>query len=208
VLQTEACDNHGEDCMSLRRLLAVAVAFVLIQAYLHAQARPHLAGTWALTAKAGVCSASLTILQDESSLRVQVGDGARVITYSFDGTDTREVLAPAPARPPNMPSTAYVGHKTSSVARAAWNGDRFVIVTHSTMTFTWPSQVSGEFERETTSEETYSSPAGGQLIVDHRVVVDPLPGGTARRIDVPDSWTCAYTRAGEQPSLFMERSIR
>ena len=95
------------------------------------------------------------------------------------------------------PPTAYQGHKTRSVARAAWNGDQFVVVTHTTMTMTWPSQLPGEFERETTTRDSYSSNDRGQLIAEHRIVVDPLPGGAERRIDLPDSWTCTYTRSGE-----------
>jgi len=153
-----------------------------------------------LTAKPGICPGSLTLLQDESSLSVQAGRDASVRIYKFDGTDTREVLAPAPARPATMPPTAYDAHKTRSVARVAWNGDRFVVITHTTMTITWPSEMSGEFEREITDKDTYSSNAEGQLIVERRIVVDPLPGGAQRRIDIPESWTCAYVRA-DKPKL-------
>jgi hypothetical protein len=183
--------------MALRSLLAVVVAFVLVQSSSHGQARPNLSGTWTLTAKPGICPGSLTLLQDESSLRVEAGGGAPARIYRFDGTETREVLAPAPARPVTMPPTAYDAHKTRSVARAAWNGNQFVVITHTTMTITWPSQMSGEFERETTGKDTYSSDAEGQLFVERRVVVDPLPGGTERRMEIPESWTCAYTKAGK-----------
>jgi hypothetical protein len=185
------------DCMAFRSLLTVAVAFVLVQSHSHAQTRPNFSGTWTLTTKPGVCPGSMTLLQDESSLRVQSGDVDRARIYRFDGTDTHEALAPAPARPVDMPPTAYHAHKTRSVARAAWNGDQFVIVTHATMTMTWPSHVPDEFDRETTSRDVYSFNEAGQLMVERRIVVDPLPGGTPRRIDLPDSWTCVYARAGE-----------
>jgi hypothetical protein len=68
------------------------------------------------------------------------------------------------------------------------------------MTMTWPGQLPGEFERETTSREVYSFNEAGQLVVERRVLVDPLPGGLPRRIDVPDSWTCAYAKAGRPSS--------
>jgi hypothetical protein len=83
------------------------------------------------------------------------------------------------------------------VARAAWNGDQFVVVTHHRMTMTWPSQLPGEFERETTIKEVYSFDQAGRLVIERRVFVDPLPGGSARRVDVPDSWTCVYTKTGQ-----------
>jgi hypothetical protein len=183
--------------MALRSPLAVIVACVLIQSSSHGQARPNLSGTWTLTAKPGICPGSLTLLQDDSSLSVQGGGDTRVRIYRFDGTDTREVLAPAPARPATMPPTAYDAHQTRSMARAAWNGDQFVVITHTTMTITWPSQMSGEFEREMTGKDTYSSNAEGQLIVERRIIVDPLPGGTKRRMEIPESWTCAYTKAAK-----------
>jgi hypothetical protein len=99
-----------------------------------------------------------------------------------------------------MPPTAYYAHATVSVARAAWNGDQFVVVAHHRMTVTWPSILPGEFEREIARRDVYSFSGVGQLVVEGRVLVDPLPGGSDRRIDLPDSWTCVYANAGE-PSL-------
>src|SRR3954469_5231857 len=109
--------------MAFRSPLAVVVAFVLVQSASHGQTRPNLSGTWTSTVKAGMCPGSLTLLQDESSLRVQGGGDAPARIYKFDGTETREVFAPVPARPSTMSPTAYAAHKARSVARAAWNGD-------------------------------------------------------------------------------------
>ena len=112
---------------------------------------PNLSGTWTLTVKSGFCAGSLTILQDEASLRVQPGSDAGTDTFRFDGTDTHEVVSPAPPRSANVASTAFEGHKTKSVARAAWNGDQFIVVIHATMTMTWPSQMSGDPRRHSSS---------------------------------------------------------
>jgi hypothetical protein len=186
--------------MALGRVFAVVIPFVLVQLYSQAQTRPNLAGTWTPTDKPSglaFCAGSLTLAQDESSLRVQSGDEAHATAYRFDGTETREVLAPARARPPDIPPTAYVANKTRSVARAAWNGDQFVVVTHITMTMTWPSQLPGEFDREVVTKETYSLDNAGQLIVKRQVIQDPLPGGSTESLNLPDSSICAYTRAGQ-----------
>ena len=175
--------------------LAVAVAFILVSSGSQANTRPDFSGTWMLASDRGFCPGSVVLQQDESSLRVQTGgDTSRALVYRFDGTDTGGAIESAPARPADLPPTAYHGRTTRSIARAAWNGDRFVVVVHSTMTMTWPSQVPGEFDRETVSRATYFRDTAGRLIVEHRVIVDPLPGGAPRRIDVPDSWTCAYKR--------------
>jgi hypothetical protein len=93
------------------------------------------------------------------------------------------------------------------VARAVWNGDQFVVVTHHRMTMTWPSQLPGEFERETTSTEKYSLNEAGQLVVERRVLIDPLPAALPRRVDVPDSWTCVYAKTG-QPGPAASSGVR
>jgi hypothetical protein len=82
------------------------------------------------------------------------------------------------------------------VSRAAWTGDRLVIVTHRTVTMSWPDRLPVEFERQHTFRETMALD-GGELVVDHLAISDPLPGGTAKRIDgPPSSWSCRYRKAG------------
>jgi hypothetical protein len=179
--------------------LAIVLGCVAIPA---AQTRPNLTGTWTLGAKQLGAKqlpcppGSLTLVQDETSLHVRSGVEARETVYRFDGTDTREALPPPPVRSPDLSPGTWQFHKTASVARAAWNGDRFVVVTHTTMAGTWPEQMPGTFDREFTSRTTYSSD-GGRLLVEQLNIIDPLPGGTERHLTLPDSSTCTYERAGE-----------
>jgi hypothetical protein len=181
-------------------LLAATVAIVLVSVRAQAQSRPDFSGKWTLTAKPGglrTCAESLTLLQDQSTLRIHSGDDAsRASVHGFDGADMRKTLAPPPARPAGLSPDAFEGHQTRFVARAAWNGDQFVVVTHATMTMTWPNRLPGEFDRETTAKAVYSFSEAGQLVVEHIVLIDPLPGGSTRRLDLPDSWTCAYAKTG------------
>src|SRR5689334_18268518 len=137
-------------------LLAITVLFLLVNPDGAAQARPDLSGPWTRVGTTNMCSARLTLVQDDSSISVDTGGSSRPTRYYFDGSDARQVLAPPSGRPANLPPTAYHGQLTRSLARAAWNGQQFVVVTHSTMTMTWPSQTSQEFERETTRKEMYS----------------------------------------------------
>jgi hypothetical protein len=83
----------------------------------------------------------------------------------------------------------------ASVARAAWNGDQLVIVVHSTMQVTWPSQWPAEIDQEITTREAVSLDANGHLVVDRIVIVDPLPFRTPKRLDLPMSWKRIYKKA-------------
>jgi hypothetical protein len=177
--------------MLLRTTLAIALSCAA-QSSVPAHARPDLTGTWTLTSRNYGCDNPLTLVQDESSLRVRTGT-AGVLVYRFDGTDTRQDTA-APERSPDLTPGTWDMHRTRLVARAAWDGDRFVVVTHITMTTTWPSQQPGSFDRDWTYKDSYSLGDAGSLIVDRRVILDPMPGGSPRRIDLPDTWSCAYAR--------------
>ena len=118
------------------------------------------------------------------------------VTYKFDGSDTTQTSPPAPLRPADVSPTAWIGHATGRVSRAAWNGDQFVIVTHSTMRMTMPSMLPDAFDRLNTSREIFALNANGDLMIDVVSITDPLPGGTPSRMNLPWSWTCTYKRAG------------
>ena len=156
------------------------------------------------------CDKSVTATQNATTLSLDSADAAvpredkaslpattsRDRVINFDGTDTRESFpAPAP-RPSTASPGTWIGTAVSSVSRAEWNGDQLVVVTHRTMTFTWPINVPPEFERQITTREALSLNASGRLVIDRTVIVDPLPGGTSVRLDLPTSWTCTYRKAG------------
>jgi len=184
--------------------LVAIVAFVPAQLLSQAQVRPDFSGKWSLATKSvrgpgnpdsRSCARVLVLNQDQAALHVQLGDDAgRARAYRFDGTDRVEPLAPAPARLVGASPNRWDGHLTRYVARAGWNGDKFVIVTHSTMTMTWPSQMPGAFDRETTSKAVYAFNEAGQLVIDYPELADPLPGGPPVHFEMPDSWTCIYAK--------------
>jgi hypothetical protein len=89
----------------------------------------------------------------------------------------------------------WIATAVESVARAAWNGDQLVAVTHRTYRITWPSNVQPEFDRQNTSREVFSLGSDGRLFVDRTVIIDPLPGGTPMRLETPTSSKCSYRRA-------------
>jgi hypothetical protein len=189
-----------------RFVIAGAVALVLGQMQPSAQTRPDFGGTWVLTTGAGWCNKSLIATQDATTLTLDSGEvpastrdavprtASRLQAIRFDGADTRQAFPPAPPRPADATATTWIATTVASVARAAWNGDRLVVVTHYTMKMTWPSQMPGEFERENTFRETFALDADGRLVIEKVAVIDPLPGGTTARLDFPTSWTCTYKK--------------
>ena len=188
-------------------LLVAAVALVPVQLVSQAQARPDFSGKWTLASKSvrgpgdprfRSCTSALLLVQDQATLSVQSGDDAsRASIHRFDGSDKVVAYPPVPARREGTSPTAWEGHATRFVSRAAWNGDQFVIATHSTMKMTWPSQMPGEFDRETATKAVYAYNEAGQLVIEHLVLTDPMPGGLPKRIDLPDSWTCTYVKADQ-----------
>jgi hypothetical protein len=89
----------------------------------------------------------------------------------------------------------WIATAVESVARAAWNGDQLIVVTHRTYRITWPSNVPPEFDRQNTFREVFSLGSDGRILVDRTAIIDPLPGGTTRRLETPTSWNCSYRRA-------------
>ena len=82
-----------------------------------------------------------------------------------------------------------------SVTRAAWNGDRLVAVTHFAIKMIWPGNGPGEFDLENTFRRTFSLDASGRLVIEQIAILDPYPGGSPRRLELPDSRKCTYTRS-------------
>ena len=189
-------------------VIAGAVALVVGQSHAHAQTRPDFSGTWVLATPAGTgwCGKSITATQDAITLTLDAGQdpasredatpraASRHRAIRFDGADTRQGFPPARPRPDDAAATMWIATTVASVARAAWNGDRLVVVTHYTLKMTWPSQMPGEFERENTFKETFALDADGRLVIETVTVIDPLPRGTAARLDFPTSWTCTYNK--------------
>jgi hypothetical protein len=173
--------------------LALAVLVVLAQLQLDAQARPDFSGSWVLSEGSGpACGKSITATQDAATLSLQ---SDRTVIYKFDGSDTIEAVTPAPPRPADASPDAWFAHAVAGVSRAAWNGDQFIIVTHRTMRMTWPRMMPDAFDRLHTFQQTLTLNADGRLIIDRLAILDPLPGGTTKRLDIPMSLTCTYKRA-------------
>lgn len=169
------------------------VILALAMAHPRAETRPDFSGSWVLTDRSPgtvrFCSKSLTAAQRADALTLD----RRAIR--FDGTDTREALSDPAARPDGLPPGVWHATTVAAVSRAAWNGNQLVVVTHRTMKVTW-TKTPTEFEWQQTFREALSLDANGHLVVDRAVIVDPLPGGSPTRLDLPTAWTCTYTKAG------------
>src|SRR5687767_11008239 len=141
--------------IALAGAMAIAIAGML-----PAPVLPDFSGTWALQdGGRPTCRKSFAARQDADALRLDFGDVAvspgvfdpaapsrRNVTYHFNGTDTRESFPAAPPRPANAKPTAWIATAVASVSRAAWNGNQLVVVTHRTMSITWPSRMADAFE--------------------------------------------------------------
>ena len=191
-----------------RGLMAVAATLLCASTQPNAQSPPDFSGTWSSIERKSPrpCPRSITATQTAATLTLAAVDAptftpdnaapppvkSRGRVINLDGTDTREPIRTAPPRPPDAAPSTWIATTVGSVARAAWNGHQLVIVTHRTMKVTWPAMMQGEFEREQTIREALSLDASGHLVVDHAVIVDPLPGGSTKQLDSPLSWTCTY----------------
>lgn len=169
-------------------------------------------GTWVLDPTgAGACRGSFTATQDAATLSLDSAgvavshqesasppattSGRRVI-YNFNGTDTRQAFPTPQPRPPDATPTTWIATTVASVAHASWNGDQLIIVTHTTMRITWPSQMPDEFDRQHTFRDALSLDASGHLVIDRVAIIDPLPGGTTVRLNFPPtSRKCTYKKA-------------
>jgi hypothetical protein len=176
-----------------RHLVLAALGIVFAQAYPHAQAKPDFSGSWTLSEGTGpACGKSMTVTQDGSSLSFHTD---RAVVYKFDGSDTIDAVTPAPPRPADASPDAWFAHAVAGVSRAAWNGDQFVIVSHRTMRITWPRMMPDAFDRQNTLQKTLSLIADREMRIDTIAIIDPLPGGTTKRLNLPGSFTCRYTKA-------------
>src|SRR4051812_25061568 len=175
---------------------AIGLAVVLVELHANAQTRPDFSGTWILveTTSATACNGSLTVTQDAATLRVALRASARPEVYNFDGTATQQTFAATPGVASPRPGSWTV-NTVRSVARAAWNGDRLVTVTHDESRMIWPGNGPGEFDLENTFRRTFSLDASDRLVLEHLVIFDPYPGGSTRRLELPDSWKCAYAKS-------------
>lgn len=179
---------------------AIGLAGVLGPLHANAQTRPDFSGTWIIvetvkTVPGPGCNGSLTVTQDTATLRVaSTATSARPEVYNFDGTESRQTFAGTPAAAPPRPG-GWTVNTVGSVTRAAWNGDRLVEVTHTASKMIWPGNGPGEFDLENTIRRTLSLDAMGRLVLEHLAILDPYPGGSTRRLDLPDSWTCIYARS-------------
>lgn len=173
-------------------VLATAVAVALTRPA-NAQARPDFSGSWVLSEGTGPgCGKSLTVTQDATTLSL---DARRAVVYKFDGSDTIHAVTPEPPRPAGASPDGWFAHAIAGVSRAAWNGDQFVIVIHQTMRMTWPRMMPDAFERQQTLQKTIALTADGHMSIKTIAILDPLPGGTTKRLDVPTSLSCRYTKA-------------
>jgi hypothetical protein len=175
---------------------AFGLAVVLVELHAAAQTRPDFSGTWipVETTSVRTCNGSLNVTQDARTLRVaSTAPAARPEVYNFDGTEARQSFADTPAVAAPRPGSWTV-NTLRSVTRAAWNGDRLVAVTHVSTRMIWPGNGPGEFDLENTFRRTFSLDASGRLVLDHLAILDPYPGGSPKRLDLPDSWQCTYAK--------------
>jgi hypothetical protein len=178
-------------------IATIGLAVVLVELHANAQTRPDLSGTWIPleTTSVAACKGSLTVTQDAATLRVAVtAPSARPDVYAFDGTETRQSFT-GTAAVASPPPGSWTVNTVGSVTRAAWNGDRLVAVTHIASKMIWPGNGPGEFDLENTFRRTLSLDASGRLVVERLAIFDPYPGGSTKRLEVPDSWTCTYAKS-------------
>lgn len=196
-------------------LIAGAMALVLAEMQPNARARPDFSGTWVLvdpigSSTFGSFGKSFTVTQDAATLSLDfpaasfshqdsgsssTTPSGRRLVFNLDGTDVRAAIPAEVPRPPNAPATLMTATLVASVARAAWNGDQLIIVTHSTMKVTSPSQWPAALDRENTVREALSLDANGHLIFERVIIEDPLPWETTMRVDLPISWNGIYKKA-------------
>lgn len=169
---------------------------VVVELHANAQTRPDFSGTWipVETTSVTACNGSLTVTQDAATLRVVLtAASARPDVYNFDGMESRQTFAGTTVASPRPGS--WTVNTVGSVTRAAWNGERLVTVTHVTSKMIWPGNGPGEFDLENTFRRTLSLDASGRLVLEHLAILDPYPGGSTRRLDLPDSWKCTYAKS-------------
>ena len=176
---------------------AIGLAIVFVALNADAQSRPDFSGTWmpVRTTSGSACDGSFTITQDAATLRVALtAPSARPDVYNFDGSETRQTFDGRGAV--TSPSRgSWTVNTMGSVTRAAWNGDQFVAVTHTAAKMVWPGKGRGEFDLENTFRRTFSLDASGHLVIEHLAILDPYPGGSTRRAELPNSWKCTYARS-------------
>src|SRR4051794_916960 len=81
---------------------AIALALAFVGSHATPQTRPDFSGTWTLTERTfPACIGSLSLSQDADRLRIApTSPSAPPDIYNFDGTETRQTLAPAFAPDP------------------------------------------------------------------------------------------------------------
>jgi hypothetical protein len=168
--------------------LALVVALALAVQDDTSQTRPVLTGTW-IPVNSKLADYELQIRHEGNALIIETpifrvrGATNTLMTstrvgmqrkeFALDGTEVRH---------------GVVGRVTDeSVSRAAWSGNRIVIVTHTTLTapsltdsFRQPSGPSNTGSRRQTTWETYSLDANGQLVVERLMTTDPSPSTYAK----------------------------
>jgi hypothetical protein len=176
---------------------AIGLAIALVESHANAQTRPDFTGTWNTveTTSVTACNGSLTVTQDAATIRVvSTAPSARPDVYNFDGTETRQTIAAAPAAA-SPRAGSWTVNTVGSVTRAAWNGDRLVTVTHVASKMIWPGNGPGEFDLENTFRRTFSLDASGRLVVEYLAILDPYPGGSTSRFELPNSWKCTFAKS-------------
>ena len=176
--------------------LALVAALCIAQSGL-AEPRPNLSGRW-VPADSKLADYELQIRHEGNSLTIETpvfrvrGStntpmtstrvGLRQERFLLDGSEVLhgivgQVTPQSTSRPPGE----------ESVTRAAWAGNRVVILTHTTITApslsealphaSGPSAVSS---RRQTTWQAYSIDGDGQLVVERLITVDPSPSSYAK----------------------------
>jgi len=147
--------------MTTRRFVATAAAIILASVSLGAQAKPDFSGKWVMdpptaaappgnlgAARGGGAAGfqpgfgpEFTAKQDAKALVITRGGQTNTLTYSLDGTESKNPVT-------------RDGQKQEQVARATWEGDRLVIATEV------------NFQGNTAEQRRVLSLEGGNLVIE------------------------------------------
>ena len=127
----------------------------------------------------------------QSTLTVEIG--AAKTTYAFNGGETQQTFPPPPTIAGNDPTKVLWMYREASSSRAAWIGDRLVIVTHHLNRVNVPSRPS-QFDSQITIRSVLAREGPDRLVVERITIADPdfdVPAW----VDLPISVKTTYRKA-------------
>ena len=177
-----------------RVVMAVLIVVVALAGGIRAQqARPDLAGRWALvdstpSAEQKILDSALVIGQTADQFTVE--QRARIIHFGPESratsesggtvrstyvTDGAEHDLPAPQLPAMTGSIRVVAARHAGTYRAIWSGPQLIVITHDSQILTRRDQSSLTLRRVV--RQAFTLGKDGALAVDVLIIADPLPEG-------------------------------